>query len=471
MPPRMRAKLRRIEDKWDIAGQRRKLPSHWVTPPRLFGGSFALLILIGTIGLKYLPGLYTGEPLNWLDALFTSTSAVCVTGLIVVDTATYFTFWGQAWILLLIQLGGLGMIAFSSIIIIALGRRLSLRREALSSDLHDAAPNVDMRRLTVDILRFTLAFEIAGAAVLYTLWIPRFGWTGAAWPAVFHSVSGFCNAGFSTFSDSLIGFQQSPLLLAVIMTLIIAGGLGFLALEELRLRYQAGRQGQIFRISLHSRIVIGTTIALILGGWLLLGVFEGGRTLGHLSIWHKATNALFMSVTPRTAGFHTIDYSQVSNSANFLTIILMMIGGSPGSTAGGIKTTTFALIGLLAWSRLRGFETTNFASRSLRKETTERAVGLFVISFGLVTAGIFALTAIERHEGRFLSQMFEVTSAFNTVGLSMGETPTLSPAGRMLSILLMFFGRIGPLTLAASIAIRQFGRSNFRFAYEDVVVG
>jgi len=406
-----------------------------------------------------------------VDALFTSTSAVCVTGLIVVDTATFFTIGGQAWILLLIQLGGLGMVAFSSIIIIALGRRLSLRREALSSDLHDAAPNVDMRRLTVDILRFTLAFEVAGAAALYILWIPRFGWNGAAWPAVFHSVSGFCNAGFSTFSDSLMGFQQSPFSLAVIMALIIAGGLGFLVLEELRLHYQAGRQGQIFRISLHSRIVIGTTIALVLGGWLLLGVFEGGRTLGHLSIWHKATNSLFMSVTPRTAGFHTIDYAQVSDSGNFLTIILMMIGGSPGSTAGGIKTTTFALMGLLAWSRLRGFEATNFASRSLRKETTERAVGLFVISFGLVTAGIFALTATERHEGRFLSHMFEVTSAFNTVGLSMGETPTLSRAARMLAILLMFFGRIGPLTLAASIAIRQFGRSNFRFAYEDVVVG
>jgi trk system potassium uptake protein TrkH len=467
----MKVKRRSWADKWEIAGPRRLMHWRWMTPPRLFSGSFAFVIAVGAVGLKYLPGLYTGEPLNWLDAVFTSTSAVCVTGLIVVDTATYFTFWGQAWILLLIQLGGLGMLTFSSTIIIALGRRLSLRQEALSSDLQGAAPHVDMRRLTIDVLRFTLAFELAGAAALYVLWIPRFGWTGAAWPAVFQSVSAFCNAGFSTFSDSLTGFQKSPLSLTVIMVLIIAGGLGFLALEELYLRFRAERRKQIFRISLHSRIAVATTVLLLMSGWILFGLFEGNRTLRDLPMAHKATNALFMSVTPRTAGFHTIDYSQTSNSTSFLTILLMMIGGSPGSTAGGIKTTTFTLIGLLAWSRLRGFEATNFASRSIRKETTERAVGLFVIAFALVATGIFVLTAIERRDHRFLSQMFEVTSAFNTVGLSMGETPTLNPASRTLLILLMFFGRIGPLTVAAAIAITQFGQSDFRYAYEDVVVG
>ena len=461
----------RTAGKWDIASQRRAFFGRWITPPRLFCGSFALLIAIGTLGFKYLPGLYTREPLNWLDAVFTSTSAVCVTGLIVVDTATFFTMAGQAWILLLIQLGGLGMIAFTSMIIIALGRRLSLRQEAFSTEMHEAAPQIDMRRLTLDILRFTLAIELAGALVLYVLWIPRLGWAGAAWPALFHSISAFCNAGFSTFSDSLVGFQNAPVSLFVIMVLIVAGGIGFLTLEELYLRYQAGRRKQIFRISLHSRIVVGMTITLLIVGWLLFGIFERQRTLGPLPLGHKVVNALFMSVTPRTAGFNTIDYSQASDSTNFLTIILMMIGGSPGSTAGGIKTTTFALIGLLAWSRLVGFETTIFAGRSIRKETTERAIGVFVITSGLVTVGIFLLTASEGHRGHFLSQMFEVTSAFNTVGLSMGETPLLSPAGRGLTVLLMYFGRVGPLTIAAAIALRQFGQSRFRYAYEDVVVG
>ena len=458
-------------DKWDVTRRRRLFADHLVTPPRLFGGSFAFLVLLGTLGLKCLPGLYTGAPLNWLDALFTSTSAVCVTGLIVVDTATYFTTAGQAWLLLLIQLGGLGMIAFSSIIIIALGRRLSLRQEALATDLRAAAPHVDMRRLTFDVLRFTFLLEAAGAMLLFVLWFPRLGWRGAIWPAVFHSVSAFCNAGFSTFSDSLVGFQRSPASLAVFMLLIIAGGLGFLTLEELYLRYQARRRKEAFRVSLHSRLVVWTTLGLIVAGWVLFWVFEAGRTLEHLPTGHKASNALFMSVTARTAGFNSIDYSQASNSANFLTIILMMIGGSPVSTAGGIKTTTFALIGLLAWSRFVGYETTMFAGRSIRKETTERAVGLFVIAFGLVTVGIFMLTATERSEGRFLAQMFEVTSAFNTVGLSMGETASLTPAGKALVIGLMFFGRVGPLTLAAAIAIQQYGRSSFRYAYEDVVVG
>jgi trk system potassium uptake protein len=460
--------------KWDVARRRRWWRGHWLTPARLFGGSFALLILLGTLGLKHLPGLYTGEPLGWIDALFTATSAVCVTGLIVVDTATYFTLRGQAFILLLIQLGGLGMIAFSSIIIIALGRRLSLRHEAISSDLAMAAPQVDMRRLTFDVVRFTVFFEGAGTILLYALWVPRFGWQDAAWPALFQAVSAFCNAGFSTFSTNMLEYQQAPATLLVIGVLIVFGGLGFLTLEELHLRYQAGKVEKAFRLSLHSRLVLATTAALLVFGWVMYCVFEWDRTLANLPIGHKLTNGLFMSVTARTAGFNTIDYAQASDSANFLTIILMSIGGSPGSTAGGIKTTTFALIGLLAWSRLRGFETTMYASRSIRKETTERAIGLFVIASGLVMAGVFLLTATEAGSGasgQFLHHLFEVTSAFNTVGLSMGPTGTLSDPGRVLITALMFLGRVGPLTLAAAIALRQSGVGRFRFAYEEVVVG
>jgi trk system potassium uptake protein len=460
--------------KWDVARRRRWWRGQWLTPARLFGGSFALLILAGTLGLKLLPGMSAGEPIGWIDALFTATSAVCVTGLTVVDTATYFTLRGQAWILLLIQLGGLGMIAFSSIIIIALGRRLSLRHEAISSGLALAAPQVDMRKLTFDVIRFTVFFEGSGAVLLYALWIPRFGWRDAAWPALFQSISAFCNAGFSTFSPNMMEYKESPLTLLVLGALIVFGGLGFLTLEELHLRYQAGKVQKAFRLSLHSRLVLATTAALLLFGWVMYCVFEWDRTLADLSIGHKLTNGLFMSVTARTAGFNTIDYAEASDSANFLTILLMSVGGSPGSTAGGIKTTTFALICLLAWSRLRGYETTMYASRSIRKETTERAIGMLVIAFGLVMAGVFLLTATEAGNGasgRFLHHLFEVTSAFNTVGLSMGQTATLTDPGRMLITALMFAGRIGPLTLAAAIALRQSGAGRFRYAYEDVVVG
>jgi trk system potassium uptake protein TrkH len=466
-PPRPGATRR-----WDFSAAP---PSLWrrLTPPQLFVASFALLIVLGTVGLKTLPGLYTGAPLNWLDALFTSTSAVCVTGLIVEDTATYFTPAGQAFVLLLIQLGGLGMITFTSLILMALGQRLSLRHEALAAGSLDAAPRTAPRRVVLDVILFTFALEAAGAALLYLLWLPQLGWRGAAWPAVFHSVSAFCNAGFSTFSDSLTPFRDAPLSLTVIMLLIVAGGLGFLTLEECYLYHRARRQKRGFRLSLHSRMVLATTALLLGGGWLLFALTEWQGVLGELSFIQRVINALFMSVTCRTAGFNTIDYAQASESTNFLTILLMMIGGSPGSTAGGIKTTTFALLGLLAWSRLRGQEIPSLWGRSLREETTDRAIGLFVVAFGVVTAGILLLTATEQGPGRgnFLDRMFEAVSAFNTVGLSTGQTAHLSSPGRWVVIVLMFFGRVGPLTLAAALSRRAVAPERFRYAYEEVVVG
>lgn len=470
----LKPRLRRTNSAWELSGIRH--PSLWqrLTPPQMLAGSFLLLIALGTLGFKVLPGLYTGPSLSWLDALFTATSAVCVTGLIVVDTATYFTPAGQAYLLLLIQLGGLGMMAFASLIILALGRRLSLRQEALAGESRVGVPAIDPRRLTLDVVRFTFVIEAIGALVLYLLWAPRLGWVGALWPAVFHSVSAFCNAGFSIFSDSLVGFQQAPLSLGVIMALIIAGGLGFLTMEEGVQRLQAIRTGQRFRISMQTSLILLTTSVLILAGWILFAVLEWNVTLRDLPVADKLVNALFKSVTSRTAGFNSVDYAKASDSANFLTILLMTIGGSPGSTAGGIKTTTFALLGLLAWSRLRGYETTNFLGRSVREETTDRAVGLFVIAFGLITAGLFLLTAAEHHrveDGRFLMRMFEVASAFNTVGLSMGLTYELTSVGKWIIIVLMYVGRIGPLTFAAALTIRRSGQIGFRYAYEDVIVG
>ena len=460
--------------KWDVSPGRWRSILQGVTPPQVFIGSFVVLILFGTLGLKLLPGLYTGKPLNWLDALFTSTSAVCVTGLVVVDTGTHFTWAGQAFILLLIQLGGLGMLAFASLIILALGRRLSLREEALSTGTGTVAPHINPKRLTYDVVRFTFAIEAVGAVFLYMLWAPLLGWKEAFWPAVFHSVSAFCNAGFSTFSDSMIGFQRSPLTLLVISALIIVGGLGFLTMEEFYLRYRAGRQKAIFRISLHSRMVVVTTVALLVVGWVLFGIFEWQATLAGLPFFDKVCNAFFLSATARTAGFNSIDYARATDSANLLTILLMFVGGSPGSTAGGIKTTTFAIIGLVAWSRLRGDQITTFGNRSVREETTDRAIGVFVMSVAIVTIGVFLLTASGHGElggTRFLARMFEAVSAFCTVGLSMGITNELSVAGRWTTILLMFFGRVGPLTVAAALTLRHRGDRKFRYSYEDVVVG
>lgn len=443
-----------------------------LSPPQLFVGSFALLIGLGTIGMKTLPGLFAAEPLSWLDSLFTVTSAACVTGLAVVDTGTRFTFLGQAYLLAVIQLGGLGMIAFTSLIILALGGRLSLRQESVAVSVAETA-TIDARKLIVDIMRFTFTIESIGAMLLYVMWIPRLGWNGAAWPAVFHSVSAFCNAGFSTFPDNLISFQHSPGTLVVIGALIVLGGVGFLTMEDV-MPYCFPRKGRRqLRISLHTRLVLWTTAILIVSGTGVYALLEWDQTLAEMTIIDKLANALFLSITPRTAGFNAIDYGQAADSTNFFTILLMMIGGSPGSTAGGIKTTTFALLGLLAWSRFRGDATTSIFGRSLPKETIDRAIGLFVIAFGIVTAGILVLTLTESRSGspQFLEQMFESVSAFNTVGLSMNLTPRLSTQGRLIIIALMFVGRVGPLAVAAALARPGRVASQFRYAYEDVMVG
>ena len=449
-----------------------------LSPSQVFVGSFLLLIGLGTVGFRVLPGLYTGAPLGWLDALFTATSAICVTGLIVVDTATYFTTWGQAYVLLLIQLGGLGIISFTSLIIVALGRRLSLRQETLTSGAAGVVEDVDYRDLTWAIFRFTAGAEMGGALGLYLCWGPQLGWTEAVWPAVFHSISAFCNAGFSTFSDSLMGFQGNLPLLGVVMALIVVGGLGFLTLEELYVWRRVRRQATRFRLSVHSQIVLGTTAVLIVGGWVAFTAFEWHNTLSGLPVAERLVNGLFASVTTRTAGFNTIDYALVETETNFLTIIFMMIGGSPGSTAGGLKTTTFALLGLLAWSRLRGTPTTSISGRTIPEETIQKAMSLFIVAFGIVTVGVFVFSitefadAVPAVESPFLAYLFEAVSAFNTVGLSMGATGNLSTTGRLVTVVLMFIGRVGTLTFVAAMA-REPKRikGGFRYAYEDVSIG
>jgi trk system potassium uptake protein TrkH len=263
------------------------------------------------------------------------------------------------------------------------------------------------------------------------------------------------------------------------MGLITLGGIGFLTLEELHQARTARREKRGYRLSLHSRLALVTSGVLIVGGWILFTLMEWRVSLAGLPFSARLVNGLFLSVTPRTAGFNSIDYALASDSTNFLTTIFMMIGGSPGSTAGGLKTTTVALIGLLAWSRFRGREVVSIWGRSVPEETIQRAVGLFVMGFGVVTAAILLFTATEigavgatASGERFLSFMFEAASAFNTVGLSMNTTTSLSTGGRWLTILLMFVGRVGPLTFAAALAVRAHGRGlRFRYAYEDVVVG
>jgi trk system potassium uptake protein len=449
------------------------ISSRKIAPAEVFVASFIALIAAGALAFRFMPGIYQDDGLGWTDSIFTATSAVCVTGLIVVDTATHFTFLGQLVILILIQLGGLGMLVLTSVIITAMGGRPSIGSESMAASTSHVLPQVSASKLILDVVRFTFFFEAIGTILLYVTWAPKFGWREAIWPSIFHSISAFCNAGFSTNTTSLVPFQDSPVTILIISFLVITGGIGFITMEEIYQVYVRQNRA-IKRISVHSKLVLTTSALLLVGAWPIFAIFEWDGVLAGMPVFDKLTNSLFLSVTPRTAGFNTIDYAQASDSTNFLTIILMMVGGSPGSTAGGLKTTTFALLGLLAWSRLRSIPTCTFANRSIPEATLQRATGLFVIGIGVVVLGVFALATVgDFHDSKhqFLVRLFEVVSAFNTVGLSMGITGELAQPSKWIVIALMFAGRTGPLAIAAALVVRLSSGGRYRLAYEDVVVG
>jgi trk system potassium uptake protein TrkH len=360
-------------------------------------------------------------------------------------------------------------------VLLTVGRRLSLRHRALARTA-GASEEIDVRHLLRSVIRFTLVLEGLGAMLFYLAFIPDMGWSGAAWPAVFHAVSAFCNAGFSIFSTSLAEQAFSWIVLATAMSLIVLGGVGFFTLEELHVRF--GKGGRRVRLSLHTRLVLTASVVLVVAGWVGFSFFEWNNTLDLMGDDVKLLNSLFGAITPRTAGFNTVDYAQVTEPTAFMTILLMIVGGAPGSTAGGLKVTTVALLVGLAIARLRGDETVNAWGRTVPEETVQRAVGIGVIGFTIMAIAIFALVAIEepfvshlRSEGAFLRYMFEVVSAFGTVGLSMGVTPTLSDPGRWLIIVLMFVGRLGLTAFAAAVAFPRAAARDVRYAHEDVAVG
>lgn len=445
----------------------------------LFVGSFAFLIVIGTAGLLLLPGLTTGPRIGFLDALFTITSAVCVTGLSVVDPATFFTFAGQVWLLIFIQLGGLGLVTLTTLIIGVLGRRLSLRSEMIAAPPVEITHRSDLRGLTIAAAKFTFGIEALGAFGLWLSFLPHFSPLQAAWHAVFHAVSAFCNAGFSTFSTSLVGYADRPPVLLFTSALIVVGGFGYLSTEELLRWWRSGGKGRARRLSTHTFAALAVTAALLVGGTVLYAVFEWNGALRDLGLIDKLVNAWFLSVTPRTAGFVSVPYSQIGNDTAYLTILLMVVGGSPGSTAGGIKTTAMAVLLALGISRMRGRRHVELHDRTVPDGTVERTVSLALIAFAVMTAGVFWLSftetrgaSVEQARILFLPVFFEVVSAFNTVGLTMDLTPSLTALGKLSIIGLMFVGRVGPLAFFAAISVR--GSAELRAvrpAREDLIIG
>lgn len=444
-------------------------------PALLLAGSFASLIAVGSTLLALPFSVRRLADISFIDSLFTVTSAVCVTGLTVNDVATTYTAFGQLVILASIQLGGIGIMTLAALVLTARSEARLAAQSRFSSML-DAHSIEDLRTLIRSIVVSTFAVEAIGMALLWAAWAgdPRLDGRPAAWMALFHSVSAFCNAGFSLFPTSLVAFQGDAFVQVVIMALIVLGGIGFPVLREVyqreggRLRGAlAGQKVVPRRYSLATRVVVFTTVLLLLGGTWLIGVLEAGRSLESLGFVDGAVNALFQSVTTRTAGFNTLDFGHMYDATLLVVIVLMFIGGSPGSCAGGVKTTTAATIFAALSGELRGREP-QLGGRALPPDVIRRATAVMALSAIIVVVGTMVLSLTESQP--FMKVAFEAVSAFATVGLSTGITPALSVAGKLVVVLLMFIGRVGPLTIALAIG-EQGRRQPYRLAQEGLPIG
>ncbi|MCX8225911.1 MAG: TrkH family potassium uptake protein [Sulfitobacter sp.] len=412
------------------------------------------LIVVGALVLWLPISNTTGISLS--DAFFTSTSAVTVTGLAVVDTGSSFTFFGQAVLAILIQMGGLGLMTFAVLVLSALGipvgmpQRIILREDLNQSTLHNLTTFVRV------ILKIAILIELIGAALLCIVFVPEFGWGHGIWQAVFHSVSAFNNAGFGPFPDSLTRWVADPIVNTVIPTLFILGGIGFVVLADIWDK----RNWRL--LNLHSKLMLVGSVILIFWAWLIFAALEWNNpgTLGQLgTTGSRIWASWFQAVSPRTAGFNTIDYANIHESTALMTMTLMLVGGGSTSTAGGIKVTTLIVLILATIAFFRRSKNLHAFGRSMGAEEVFKVMALTTMSILLVMFGIFIMSI--SHDGEFIALAFEVTSAFGTVGLSLGATGELDGVGRAMIILMMFLGRVGPLTLGFFLATRSVPRVRY----------
>lgn len=437
-------------------------------PARVLVVSFLAAILVGTVLLS-LPFSATGGRTSILDALFTATSAVCVTGLTVIDTPVHYSHVGEAVILFLIQLGGLGIMTFSTLIILAARRRISVRERLLiQSSFHPGIPK-DLPSLVRSIFLFTAAIEAAGAAVLFVWFAPTFGASRAVWPAVFHSISAFCNAGFSLFSNNFVGYRGHVGLNLTVAALIVLGGIGFPVLNEARSMLAGRRRGHRSRPSLHFKLVVSTTLVLIAGAAVAIFLLEGRFSMAGLPAGERVLASLFQSITARTAGFNTVDMAALGPASVLLMLFLMFVGASPASTGGGVKTSTAGLLVLLIRARVAARETVSGFRRALPAGLVVRAFTLVALALAVILLASGILLVVQPEIG-VREGLFEIFSAFGTVGLSMRVTPALTSLGKVLVCLTMFVGRVGPLTLLYALSRRK-ARGRFEYAEESLLIG
>lgn len=415
---------------------------------------FLTVITVGTL-LLLLP--FSNTDGNWGDfvtALFTSTSAVCVTGLIVVDTGSYFSFWGELFIVMLIQVGGLGYMTATTFLLLLLGRRLGLRDKLAIQQSLDKTGMSGVGQLVTSIIAVTLLFELTGTFVMIPVFAADHALNEAIWLALFHSISAFNNAGFSLFADSFIGYATNLPINLIIPVLIIFGGIGYQVIMQLyhwiRSRLAGKQECMVF--PLNFKIVTSTTIFLLIIGTIALFFVEyrNAETLGEFGVWGKLMIAWFQSVMPRTAGFNSVDYAQMTDAGLFITIALMFIGASPGSTGGGIKTTTFRILFDCTKAVLRGKEEVVSYQRQIPLTLILKAIGVLFGSVMTVVAST-TLIAISDPNLDFIQVLFEAVSAFATVGLSTGITAGVSTFAKLVLIATMYIGRVGVLILVSAI--------------------
>ena len=428
---------------------------------------FILVILVGALILTLPISTTSGESTNFLDALFTATSAVCVTGLIVVDTGTYWNMFGQTVIMILIEIGGLGFMSFTTLIAIILGKKITLRERLILQDAMNTFNIQGLVKMVKYVLVFTVSVQFFGALLFSTQFVPEYGLEKGIFYSIFHSISAFCNAGFDVLGNfsSLTSYNSNAVVILVASALIIIGGLGFTVWSEL---YSSK---SLKKVSLHSKMVILMTTVLVLGGTILMFLFENNNvnTIANMSFMDKVMNSFFASVTPRTAGFNSISTDGMTTAGQFLTIILMFIGGSPGSTAGGIKTTTIGILIVTIICVIQGREDSEVFKRRFSKDLVYKAFTLIFIGISLVIVVTMLLSYTEKGAS-FISLFYETVSAFGTAGLTLGLTSELSGIGKVLIMFMMYLGRVGPLTVVLSITRKKIN-SGIKYPEGKILIG
>ena len=432
-------------------------PGH-LSPTRVIVASFCAVILFGTL-LLMLPVATRDGQIALIDALFTATSATCVTGLIVYDTFTKFTLFGQAVILLLIQIGGLGLVTLTTFFNLALRKKIGFKSMKLASESISLDEAAGAKKLIYVVMRTSLGFELIGAILLMGALVPRFGARGV-WMSVFTAISAFCNAGFDLFGSlgpysSLVPFAGSWSVLVIVMLLIVCGGLGFIVWQDLFSFYRRKK------LTLHSKLVLIITVTLVVGGAFAIGAMEwdNAATMGGMTTPQKVLSSLFQSVTCRTAGFNSIDQAGMHSISKFTCTLLMFIGAAPGGTGGGIKITTFTIVLLAVAAVLRGREDPVLRERRIDKKTVYRALTITTLGLGVVicTTLVMVFNTPGRGgmiDGNLVDCLYEAASAFGTVGLSVGVTGQLSALGKVATALTMLIGRVGPISMGMTLAAR-----------------